>query len=189
LVHLKKIYRLGQQEEKMNLREHIRDVKDFPKEGIVFFDITPMLGDADAFRYAVDALAERFKDCGATKIVAAEARGFIFGAPLAYKMGIGFAPIRKHGKLPYHSCSVSYDLEYGDDTLCIHEDALEPGEKTLIIDDLLATGGTAKSMIDLVQSLGGEVVGVGFIIELSFLEGKEKLDGVPIDCILTIDSE
>jgi adenine phosphoribosyltransferase len=171
----------------MNLRDHIRSVKDFPKEGIVFFDITPMLGDAEAFRYAVDALAERFKDCGATKIVAAEARGFIFGAPLAYKMGVGFAPVRKHGKLPHTTCSVSYDLEYGTDTLCIHEDAVADGEKVLIIDDLLATGGTAGSTVELVRKIGGDVVGVGFLIELGFLDGKAKLDSLPVETILTLD--
>ncbi|WP_054647956.1 adenine phosphoribosyltransferase, partial [Salidesulfovibrio brasiliensis] len=125
----------------MDLRSHIRDIPNYPKEGIVFFDITPMLSDPNAFRHTVDCLAEKFKDCGATKIVAAEARGFIFGAPLAYKMGIGFVPVRKPGKLPYETKCVTYDLEYGTDTLCMHADALEEGEKVLVIDDLLATGG------------------------------------------------
>ncbi|MFW5836844.1 MAG: adenine phosphoribosyltransferase [Desulfovibrionaceae bacterium] len=171
----------------MNLREHIREVKDFPKEGILFFDITPMLGDAKAFRGSIDLMAERFKDCGATKIVAAEARGFIFGAPLAYKMGIGFAPVRKHGKLPHTTCSVSYDLEYGTDTLCIHDDAVKSGEKVLIIDDLLATSGTAASMVELVKKIGGEIAAIGFLIELPFLHGKEKLDGLPVECIMSLN--
>ncbi|GAB7022994.1 adenine phosphoribosyltransferase [Salidesulfovibrio brasiliensis] len=161
----------------MDLRSHIRDIPNYPKEGIVFFDITPMLSDPNAFRHTVDCLAEKFKDCGATKIVAAEARGFIFGAPLAYKMGIGFVPVRKPGKLPYETKCVTYDLEYGTDTLCMHADALEEGEKVLVIDDLLATGGTAQGMIQLVEEAKADIVGIGFVIQLGFLDGKEKLEG------------
>lgn len=161
----------------MDLRSHIRDIPNYPKDGIVFFDITPMLADPNAFRHTVDCLAEKFKDCGATKIVAAEARGFIFGAPLAYKMGIGFVPVRKPGKLPYETKCVTYDLEYGTDTLCMHADALEEGEKVLVIDDLLATGGTAQGMIQLVEETGADIVGIGFVIQLGFLDGKEKLEG------------
>ncbi|WP_243546266.1 adenine phosphoribosyltransferase [Pseudodesulfovibrio tunisiensis] len=159
----------------MNLRAHIRDIPDYPKEGIVFFDITPILSDPEAFRHTIDRLAEKFKDCGATKVVAAEARGFIFGAPLAYKMGIGFVPVRKPGKLPYKTRCVTYDLEYGTDTLCIHEDAIAPGEKVLVIDDLLATGGTAEGMLKLVKESGGDIVGVGFVIQLGFLDGPQKI--------------
>ncbi|CCH47766.1 adenine phosphoribosyltransferase [Pseudodesulfovibrio piezophilus] len=160
----------------MNLRDYVRDIPDYPKEGIVFFDIAPILSTPEAFRYAIDSLAEKFKDSGATKIVAAEARGFIFGAPLAYKMGIGFVPVRKPGKLPYKNRCVTYDLEYGTDTLCIHEDAIEPGEKILVIDDLLATGGTAEGMLKLVKDAGGDIVGCGFVIQLGFLDGDRILE-------------
>ena len=159
----------------MNLRNYVRDIPDYPKKGITFFDITPMLSDPGAFCHIVDALADKYKDSGATKIVAAEARGFIFGAPLAYKMGIGFVPVRKPGKLPYKTKSVTYDLEYGTDTLCIHEDAISAGEKILVIDDLLATGGTVGGMLKLVEEAGGDIVGVGFVIQLGFLDGAEKL--------------
>ncbi|THB63732.1 MAG: adenine phosphoribosyltransferase [Desulfovibrio sp.] len=171
----------------MDLRNVIRDIKDYPKEGIVFFDIAPLLGNPDALRFSIDALAERFKDCGATKIVAAEARGFIFGAPLAYKMGIGFVPVRKPGKLPYETTSVTYDLEYGTDTLEMHVDAVDKGEKVLVIDDLLATGGTVGGMLELVNNAGADIVGVGFVIELGFLDGADKLQGIPHECLLTID--
>jgi adenine phosphoribosyltransferase len=159
----------------MNLRDYVRDIPDYPKKGIVFFDITPILSDPDAFRHTVDCLAEKFKDCGATKIVAAEARGFIFGAPLAYKMGIGFVPVRKPGKLPFKNRCVTYDLEYGTDTLCMHEDAIAPGEKVLVIDDLLATGGTVEGMLKLVAEAGGEIVGCGFVIQLGFLDGPARM--------------
>ncbi|WP_147821395.1 adenine phosphoribosyltransferase [Salidesulfovibrio onnuriiensis] len=159
----------------MDLREHIRDIPDYPKEGIVFFDITPMLSDPDAFRHTIDCLAEKFKNSGATKVVAAEARGFIFGAPLAYKLGIGFVPVRKPGKLPYKTTCVTYDLEYGTDTLCMHEDAIAEGEKVLVIDDLLATGGTAEGMLKLVKGAGGDIVGIGFVVQLGFLDGPDKI--------------
>jgi adenine phosphoribosyltransferase len=169
----------------MNLRDYVRDIPDYPKKGIVFFDITPILSDPDAFRHTVDCLAEKFKDCGATKVVAAEARGFIFGAPLAYKMGIGFVPVRKPGKLPYKSRCVSYDLEYGTDTLCMHEDAVAPGEKVLVIDDLLATGGTVEGMLKLVAEAGGEIVGCGFVIQLGFLDGAQRMKNAGQDhCFL-----
>jgi adenine phosphoribosyltransferase len=170
----------------MDLRQLIRDIPDYPKEGILFFDITPLLGDPAGFRRAIDLLAERFADVGATKIVAAEARGFIFGAALAYKMGLGFVPVRKPGKLPYKTVSVSYDLEYGSDTLCMHEDALLRGEKVLVIDDLLATGGTLSGVIDLVEHFGAEIVGIGVVIELEFLNGKEQLRSYGCESILQI---
>ncbi len=170
----------------MNLRTHIRDIHDFPKEGIIFLDITPLLGNGDAFRHAIDEMAAQYKDSGATKVAAAEARGFIFGAPLAYTLGIGFVPIRKPGKLPYKTQSVTYDLEYGTDTLCMHEDAIQPGEKVLIIDDLLATGGTAEGMVKLVENAGGCVVGVGFLIELGFLSGRNKLPNHTPNCLLCV---
>jgi len=170
----------------MDLRSYIRDVKDFPKEGILFFDITPLLSDPTAFRYSIDAMAERFKDCGANKIVAAEARGFLFGAPLAYKMNVGFIPVRKPGKLPYKTTSVTYDLEYGTDSLNMHVDAVQPGDKVLIIDDLLATGGTTNGMIKLIQGNGGSVAGIGYLIELGFLNGASKLEGLPYEYLLKL---
>jgi len=170
----------------MDLRTLIRDIPDYPKEGILFFDITPLLGDPAGFRQAIDLLAERFADSGATKIVAAEARGFIFGAALAYKMGLGFVPVRKPGKLPYKTVSISYELEYGSDTLCMHEDALIRGEKVLVIDDLLATGGTLSGVIDLVEHFGAEIAGIGVVIELEFLNGKEQLRTYGCESILQI---
>jgi adenine phosphoribosyltransferase len=169
----------------VNLRSYIRDVLDF-KPGITFFDITPLLASPEAFRYAIDALAERYKDTGANKIVAAEARGFIFGAPLAYKLSIGFIPVRKPGKLPYKTKAVTYDLEYGTDTLQMHEDAVGAGDRVLIIDDLLATGGTTNGMIKLVQDSGATVAGIGFLIELGFLDGKSKLEGLPYDYLVKL---
>ncbi|MHC1751519.1 adenine phosphoribosyltransferase [Humidesulfovibrio sp.] len=169
----------------MDLRKYIRDVLDF-KPGITFFDITPLLADPAAFRYVIDALAERYKGSGATKIVAAEARGFLFGAPLAYKLNIGFIPVRKPGKLPYKTSSVTYDLEYGTDSLQMHVDAVKPGDRVLIIDDLLATGGTTGGMIQLVKNAGGEVAGIGFLLELGFLDGPSKLDGIPHEYLLKL---
>jgi len=170
----------------MDLRALIRDIKDFPKPGIVFLDITPLLGDGPAFRHAIDIMAERYKDCGATKIVCAEARGFIFGAALAYKMGLGFVPVRKPGKLPWKTTSVTYDLEYGTDTLCMHEDALLKGEKVLLIDDVLATGGTLQGMLKLMEVFGAEIVAIGVLIELGFLNGRDKLGELPFDSIIQI---
>ena len=170
----------------MDLRKLIRDIPDYPKEGILFFDITPLLGDPAGFRQAIDLLAERFADSKATKIVAAEARGFIFGAALAYKMGIGFVPVRKPGKLPYKTKSISYDLEYGSDTLCMHEDALLRGENVLVIDDLLATGGTLSGVIQLVEEFGANIAGIGVVIELAFLNGKEQLRSYGCESILQI---
>lgn len=169
----------------MDLRKYIRDVLDF-KPGITFFDITPLLAEPAAFRYVIDALAERYKDSGATKIVAAEARGFLFGAPLAYKLNIGFIPVRKPGKLPYKTTSVTYDLEYGTDSLQMHVDAVKPGDQVLIIDDLLATGGTTGGMIQLVKNAGGTVAGIGFLLELGFLDGSSKLDGIPHEYLLKL---
>lgn len=169
----------------MDLRKYIRDVLDF-KPGITFFDITPLLAEPSAFRYAIDALAERYQNSGANKIVAAEARGFLFGAPLAYKLNVGFIPVRKPGKLPYKTTSVTYDLEYGTDSLQMHVDAIKPGDRVLIIDDLLATGGTTGGMIELVKNAGGEVAGIGFLLELGFLDGPSKLDGIPHEYLLKL---
>lgn len=168
----------------MDLRSIIREIKDFPKDGIVFLDITPILGDAKAFKASIDQMAELFSGTKATKIMAAEARGFIFGAPLAYTMGLGFVPVRKPGKLPYKTTSVTYDLEYGADTLCMHEDALQAGEKVLLIDDVIATGGTMNGMIKLVNLAGAEVDQIGFLIEIEFLKGSEKLENLPYKTLI-----
>ncbi|WP_027722415.1 adenine phosphoribosyltransferase [Maridesulfovibrio zosterae] len=170
----------------MNLRKYIRDVPNFPKEGIVYFDITPLLAAPAAFQYTIDMMAERFSDRKADKIAAAEARGFIFGAPLAYKLGIGFVPIRKPGKLPYETVSVSYDLEYGTDNLSMHIDAVDKGENVLLIDDVLATGGTAEGMVKLVEKAGGIVSGIGFLVELGFLDGKNKLGNITAEHLLKL---
>lgn len=171
----------------MNLSDHIRDIPDFPKEGIIFKDITTLVGHAEAFKASLDQLQERFKGTGATAVVALEARGYIFGAPLADRLGIRFVPVRKPGKLPGDTIKQDYDLEYGSNTLEIHKDALGQGEKVLIIDDLIATGGSAGATVALVEKLGAEVVGFGAIIELSFLNGREKLNGIPIESLLTFD--
>ena len=162
------------------LADKIRDVPDFPKEGIIFKDITTLLDDAAAFKQAVDDLSNHYVGQKIDKIACMEARGFIFGAPLAYKLGAGLAIIRKPGKLPYKTHQLSYELEYGTDTLEIHEDAVLPGEKVLIIDDLLATGGTTWAVVELIKKLQGDIVGIGFLIELEFLNGRDKLEGYDI---------
>lgn len=159
----------------MDLEQYIRDIPDFPKEGIVFKDITPLLASPDGFRGAIDTIAAEFADAGVTKVLGAEARGFIFGGALAYKLGAGFVPARKPGKLPWKTTSAEYELEYGTDSLEIHEDAMGPGDKVLIVDDVLATGGTAAAKNMLVESAGAETVGFAFLIELDFLGGRAKL--------------
>lgn len=169
----------------MNLENYIRDIHDFPKEGIVFKDITTLVGHADAFKHSLDQLQARFANCGATAVVAVEARGYIFGAPLADRMNMRFVPVRKPGKLPYETIQEDYDLEYGSNTLEIHSDALEKGEKVIIIDDLIATGGSAAAAIALVEKLGAQVVGFGAIIELAFLDGRTKLGDIPVESLLS----
>ena len=164
------------------IKSKIRDIPDFPREGIIFKDITTVLKDPEAFKHAIDSLAKHYEKQKLDYIAGIEARGFIFGSALAYKMGIGFIPIRKPGKLPHKTETVSYDLEYGKDSLEIHCDAVEPGEKVLIVDDLLATGGTADAAIKLVKKIGGIVAGIAFVVELEFLEGRKKL---PQDCNIT----
>ncbi len=159
------------------LKKFIRDVPDFPKQGIIFKDITTLLKDAGAFKKVMDALYIRYKSKKIDKIVAIESRGFIFGGALANKLGAGFVPVRKKGKLPSETYSVSYDLEYGTDTLEIHRDAIKPGEKVLLLDDLLATGGTASAVSKLVEKMGGKIVELAFLIELEFLKGRDKLPG------------
>ena len=164
----------------MDLAKLIRDVPDFPVEGILFKDITTLLQNATAFREAVDALAARFADYRIDEVVAIESRGFVFGAPLAYKLGAGFVPVRKPGKLPAKTISVEYSLEYGTNVLEVHVDAIAPGQRVLLVDDLLATGGSARAAVELVQRLGGVVVGAAFLVELEFLQGAKKLEGYDI---------
>lgn len=159
------------------LKDHIRDIPDFPQPGVVFKDITPLLGDVDAFRFTVDALADHYSGQSIDKVLGIEARGFIIAAPVAYRFGCGFVPVRKAGKLPWEVEKQEYVLEYGTDLLEIHKDAVAPGERALIVDDVLATGGTASAAVRLVEQLGGEVAGLGFVIELSFLGGRSKLNG------------
>lgn len=167
------------------IKEAVRDVPDFPKQGIVFKDITPVLGDGELFRECISLLAARVKASGATKVAGLDARGFIFGAAVADRLGIGFVPIRKAGKLPSETRSVSYDLEYGSSTLEIHQDAIAIGEKVAIVDDLLATGGTAGAAIELLNE--ADIVGAYFMIELGFLQGRENLIGVPVDSLITYE--
>ncbi|MFC1804777.1 adenine phosphoribosyltransferase [Candidatus Omnitrophota bacterium] len=164
----------------MKLEAYIRDIPDFPKKGIIFKDITTLLKDKDAFAAALRALADKYKDQKIDSVLAVEARGFIFGGAIAEKLGAGFVPVRKKGKLPAKTQSITYSLEYGTDTLEIHEDAIKPGDKILIIDDLLATGGTSKAVCDLVKQLKGEVAGIAFLIELEFLKGRDKLKDYPL---------
>ena len=164
----------------MNLKNYVASIIYYPKEGIIFRDITPLMGNGDAYKYSVDKMTEFAKEKGATIIVGPEARGFIFGCPVATNLGIGFAPIRKPGKLPRKTLEEKYDLEYGSNTLCIHADALKPGDKVIIIDDLLATGGTVKATINLCEKLGAEVVGVACLIELKELNGREVLEGYDV---------
>ncbi len=169
----------------MNLDEHIRDIPDFPKAGIIVKDITTLVGHAQAFKSTLDQLQARFESYEAQAVVALEARGYIFGAPLADRMGLRFVPVRKPGKLPADTISQDYDLEYGSNTLEIHKDALAPGERVLIIDDLIATGGSAGATVALVEKLGAKVVGMGLVIELAFLKGRERLGDIPIESLLT----
>ncbi|MDD5109380.1 MAG: adenine phosphoribosyltransferase [Candidatus Omnitrophica bacterium] len=171
------------------LEKSIRNISDFPKPGILFRDITTLIQNRAAFKKAVDLLSKKYKGKGFDKVVGIEARGFIFGAAVANKIGSGFVPVRKKGKLPYKTISITYELEYGTDTLEIHKDAITPGEKVLIIDDLLATGGTVKAATELVKQLGGKILGVGFVIELVDLHGKDKLKEYPLYSLIKFHGE
>jgi len=164
----------------MNLKKLIRDVPDFPKAGIIFKDITPLLKNPKGFKSALNQMAKKYKDKKIDKIVSMESRGFIFGAALSLKLGCGFVPVRKKGKLPYKTIREEYQLEYGTDILEIHEDAIVKDENVLIVDDVLATGGTAKAVCSLIEKLGGKVAGLCFLLELSFLNPQEKLKGYEI---------
>ena len=170
------------------LREHIRDIPDFPKQGILFKDITPLLRDATAFTRTIDRLAERHAGDEVEIVAAIESRGFIFGGALAVRLGAGLDPIRKPGKLPYDTLSQTYTLEYGTDTLEVHSDAIARGNRVLVLDDLLATGGTAGAALDLVRQAGGRLVGVSFVIELAFLGGRAKLGDTPVSSLIRYDA-
>ncbi len=168
----------------MDLKEWIRDVPDFPKQGIIFKDITTLLKEPQAFKKAIDLMAANYQTRKIDRIVAIESRGFIFGSALAYRLGTGFVPVRKPKKLPSKTEREEYALEYGTDALEIHVDALEPGEQILIVDDLLATGGTAAAVVRLVEKLKANVAGLGFLIELGFLNGRDKLQGYEIHALI-----
>jgi adenine phosphoribosyltransferase len=167
------------------LKQKIRDITDFPQPGIVFKDITPLLNDARAFKLAVDAMAQDYQQRSIDLVVGIEARGFIIGAALAYILDAGLIPLRKPGKLPFETHRMSYTLEYGSAELEIHRDAIQPGQRVILVDDLLATGGTMRASVDLVQTLGAEIVGVSFLVELSFLEGRKRLQGYQVSSLLT----
>ena len=166
------------------LKALVRDVPDFPTEGIVFKDLMPLIGNAEAFHATIEQLAEWAGPRSPDIILGAEARGFIFGGALAYELGCGFVPARKPGKLPWEKIRATYDLEYGSDSLEIHADALAAGSRVIVLDDVLATGGTANAKVELVERLGGEVVGALFVIELTFLDGRAKLDGTDVHALI-----
>ena len=168
-----------------DLEAAIRNVPDFPKPGIQFKDITPVLGDARLFAGAIDLMASRHADAGIDACVGIDARGFIFAAAAAKQLGTGFVPVRKKGKLPWKTHEESYSLEYGEATVAIHQDALQPGARVLLLDDLLATGGTAAAAVILLEKIGAEIVEIGFLIELGFLNGREKMNGAPINSLIT----
>ena len=168
----------------MDLKAHIRHVPDFPKAGILFYDVTTLLRDPDGFKLAIDAMAEPYHGQGISLVVGIESRGFILGAAVADRIGAGFVPVRKVGKLPHTTARVSYELEYGTDSLEMHSDAVDRGQKVLIVDDLLATGGTARAAVDLVRKLGGDVHAVSVLIELAGLNGRDKLPGENVRAVL-----
>ena len=168
----------------MNLKDYIKDVPNYPKEGILFKDITPLLLDKDAFNFAIDEISAFANSVGANVVLGPESRGFIFGCPVAQKIKIGFVPVRKPGKLPRKTIQESYDLEYGSNTLCIHEDAIKEGDKVIIIDDLLATGGTLEAAVKLVNKCKAEVVGIACVIELVDLNGREKIKNINVKTLI-----
>jgi adenine phosphoribosyltransferase len=170
-----------------HLKKLIREVPDFPKKGILFYDITTLLKDKVGFATLIDALSEHYLNEKIDTVLAIEARGFIFGPALAYRLNAGFVPIRKPGKLPAETVRMTYDLEYGQDTLEIHKDAIKPGQRVIIVDDLLATGGTANACAKLAKSLGADIAGMGFVVELDFLNGREKFNGTEVFSLLHYD--
>ena len=170
-----------------HLKKLIREVPDFPKPGILFYDITTLLKDKVGFATLIDALSEHYLNSGIDLVLGIEARGFIFGPALAYRLNAGFVPIRKPKKLPAETVKWTYQLEYGQDTLEIHKDAIQPGQRVIIVDDLLATGGTANACVQLAKSLGANIAGMGFVVELDFLEGRKKFDGTEVFSLLHYD--
>lgn len=170
----------------LNLEDYIASIKDFPTEGIMFRDVTPLVDDGEAFHEAIDRMAAFAESVGADLIAGPESRGFIFGCPVAYKLGLGFAPIRKPGKLPRETVSCKYDLEYGSNEVFMHKDAVKPGQRVVIVDDLLATGGTAEATIKMIEMLGGVVAGLAFVIELEGLNGMEKLKGYKVFSMMSM---
>jgi adenine phosphoribosyltransferase len=169
------------------LEELVRDVPDFPKAGIIFKDVTPLWADASAFRFSIDAIADHYAGVEIDRVVGIEARGFILAAPVAYRFGAGFVPVRKPGKLPAEIATESYELEYGTDTLEVHRDGILAGQRVLVVDDVLATGGTAAATIRLVEGLGGSVIGLGFLLELGFLRGRERLTDYELVSLITYE--
>ncbi len=169
----------------MNFKDYVETIPDFPVKGILFRDVTPLMGDGEAFHEVCKQLADYAKSVGAELVAGAEARGFLFGCPVADRLGVGFVPVRKPGKLPRETVSYKYELEYGFNELFIHKDAIKPGQKVLFVDDLLATGGTTEASIKLIEELGGVVVGCAFIIELADLKGREKLSGYDVFSLMT----
>jgi adenine phosphoribosyltransferase len=168
----------------VDLKRRIREIPDFPKAGILFRDITPLLADGQAFHYAIDSIGGRYLDQRIDIVVGVEARGFIMGSALAYKLGAGNVLVRKRGKLPYKTHQTTYALEYGTDTLEIHQDAIQPGQRVVVTDDLLATGGTVAATVDLVRQLGGDIIELAFLVELAGLKGRERLAGLPVFSLL-----
>ena len=169
----------------MNLDNYIASIPDYPIEGVLFRDVTPLMGDGEAFHYACQKIVDFAREVGAEVVVGPESRGFIFGCPVAYELGIGFVPARKPNKLPRETVSYEYALEYGTNKMEMHKDAIKPGQKVLIVDDLIATGGTTQAMIELIESLGGKVVGVVVLMELAGLEGRKKINNVPLFSAIT----
>lgn len=173
----------------LNLEEYVATIKDYPKQGILFRDVTPMVNDGAAYREAVDRIAEFGKKVNAEIVAGPESRGFLFGCPAAYAMGIGFAPVRKPGKLPRETVSCKYELEYGFDELQMHKDSIKPGQRVLIVDDLLATGGTLKAVVKMIEELGGVVAGIAFVIELTGLDGLKAIQGYEVCSLLTMSDK
>jgi len=173
----------------MDLKETIRSIKDWPIKGVIFRDLTTLMQDPAAFRESCDILYERYKDMNVDKIVGIDARGFVFGAVLAYKLGIGFIPVRKKGKLPWKTIQETYSLEYGEDTIEIHEDAIEKGEKVIIVDDLIATGGTIGATVKLVNQLGADIIECAFVVELPDLRGRDQIQGCKVFSITEFEGD
>ncbi len=173
----------------MNLKETVRSISDWPIEGVIFRDLTTLMSDSEAFRESCDILYERYKKRNIDKIVAIDARGFVFGAVLAYKLGIGFIPVRKKGKLPGKTIEESYNLEYGSGTLEIHKDAISKGNRVVIVDDLIATGGTVGATVQLVKKLGADIIECAFLIELPDLRGREKIEGCEVFAIMEFEGD